>query len=115
MNTLERKRKWFAKLKKYADYLYNHDKKENYFRVEVQIRKMAFAIDKVGFGYVTLFVSKDPYDNRNTVIISMLHELEPGFFKKILMSSPSDDNLRNYYNEFIVPRDMARGIENLPV
>lgn len=115
MKTLEQKKKWFAKLKKYADNLYNHEKKENYFRAEVQKRKMAFAIDKVGFGYVTLFVSKNPYDIRNAVIISMLHELEPRFFKKILMSSPSVDNLINYYNEFIVPRDLARGIENPPV
>jgi len=115
MNTLELKIKWFAKLKKYADNLYNHEKKENNFRAEVQKRKMAFAIDKVGFGYVTLLVSKNPYDIRNAVIISMLHELEPRFFKKVLMSSPSAVNLRNYYNEFIVPRDLARGIENQPV
>ena len=108
MKTLELKRKWFAKLKKYADNLYNHEKKENYFRAELQKRKMAFAIDKVGFGYVTLCVSKNPYDIRNAVIISMLHELEPRFLKKILTISPSADNLKDYYNEVIVPRDLAR-------
>ncbi len=115
MNTLELKIKWFAKLKKYADSLYNHAKKENHLRAEVQKRKMAFAIDKAGFGFVTLFVSKNPYDLTNAVIISMLHELEPRFFKKILMISPSADNLKNYYNEVIVPRDLDRGIENSPV
>ena len=115
MKSLELKRKWFAKLQKYADNLYNHEKKENYFRAEVQKRKMAYAIDKVGYGYVTLFVSKNPYDIRNAAIISMLHELEPRFFKKILMPSPSSDNLINYYNEFIAPRDMAHGIENPPI
>jgi len=115
MNTLELKIKWFAKLKKYADNLRNHTKKENHFRAEVEKRKMAFAIDKAGFGFVTLFVSKNPYNITNAVIISMLHELEPRFFKKILMSSPSAANLIEYYNEVIVPRDLARGIENSPV